>query len=140
MVVDNRWNRAGHKVIYAAEHLALAMLEVLVHAGKRLPDDMVHAALIVPAGIELEEADLDQVPDWRDRQSPAAQAYGSAWLSDGDKGSRAPLLRVPSVIVPQAFNYLVNPDHADFSISWGGPSASIEWDQRLKSLLGSANA
>jgi len=140
VVVDNRWNKAGHRVVYVAEHLALAMLEVLVHAGKKLPDDMVHAAMAIPAGIEWEDADIKQIPDWRDRASPMAQAYGSKWLAEGDEDMRPPLLRVPSVVVPQAFNYLVNPDHPVFDIAWSGSTSPVEWDLRLKSLLGSAGS
>lgn len=112
------------------------MLEVLVHAGKKLPDDMVYAAMSIPADIEWEDADLAQTPDWRDRASPAAQTYGSTWLAQGDRGARAPLLRIPSVIVPQAYNYLINPGHPAFNDAWGGRTAAVEWDLRLQSLLG----
>ena len=106
-----RFNSRGTAVVYAADSLALALLEVAVHLPSyhglrgrvafrlRIPDDLVET---------LAEDDLPA--DWR-ATPPArsAQLLGDAWVAE----ARSPVLRVPSVVVPHAHNLVLNPEHAD---------------------------
>jgi RES domain-containing protein len=100
-----RWNRPGLPAVYLAEHPALALLELRVNLDlppELIPDDYV--MMEVEAGLEPEDAAIspheppDRVAEW-----------GTRWLSEG----RAPLLRVASVLVPAAFNLILNPRHPD---------------------------
>lgn len=107
-----RFNSVGTAVVYAAESLALAMLETLVQAGdrRRLAPFRCISATFEEALVESVEA--DRLPaDW-DHRPPlrASQQFGDAWVVEG----RSAVLRVPSVVVPSEFNYVFNPAHPDF--------------------------
>jgi RES domain-containing protein len=95
-----RWNTPGRPLVYAASTAALAVLEVRVHLDlppELLPDDYV--LMTVDLG-DLAVEDVSDIPaNQRD--------YGDAWLREW----RTPVLRVPSVIVPEDSNVLVNPGH-----------------------------
>jgi RES domain-containing protein len=113
--VGGRWNSLGRPVIYLADSLALAQLEKRVHTPMRPPREMVAVEVIVPAaalagaeGVVLPEGwDADNV-DWS-VGTTASQSIGDDWLARG----ASMLLRVPSVVVPAGWNYLLNPAHAD---------------------------
>ena len=110
-----RWNSVARPVIYLADSLALAQLEKRVHTPMRPPRDLVAVEAIVPAaavasaeGVVLpDDWDADNV-DWS-VGSAASQCIGDDWLARGT----SLLLRVPSVVVPVGWNYLLNPAHPD---------------------------
>ncbi|WP_424814083.1 RES family NAD+ phosphorylase [Roseococcus sp. YIM B11640] len=120
-----RWNAVGVPVIYAASSQALSMLEVLVQGGDfSLPRAAV--AALLPDDLHVET--LDPLPaGWREVDSPTARAAGMEWLLSG----RGAVLRVPSVIVPEESNYLVNPAHPDAARIAVGAPVPVEWDPRL---------
>ena len=101
-IVGGRWNSPGRAVVYAAETAALAVLEVRVHLDLEwslLPPDYVLVAI-----------DLDELPIERVDAFPAdTVAFGDAWLSSG----RSAVLSVPSAIVPESRNLLLNVGHPD---------------------------
>ena len=86
---------------------------------------------IIPDAVAIE--DLTPLPEaWREIDSPAAMAAGTEWAVSG----RTAVLRVPSVIVPEEANYLINPAHpAAARIAVGDP-ARVEWDPRLFGIVG----
>jgi RES domain-containing protein len=95
-------------MVYAADHPALAVLEVRVHLDlppDLLPADYVLMRLLLPAPPETIHA-LPENP----------REAGDAWLAQ----ARSPVLRVPSVLVPAAGNLLLNPAHP------GAAAARIE--------------
>ena len=95
-----RWNRRGRPVVYCAEHPALAALEVRVHLDLPLelvPNDYVLVCVTLP---DRSAATVDSLPD-----DPAVS--GDLWLT----GAATAVLRVPSVLVPHAWNLLLNPAH-----------------------------
>ncbi len=110
-----RWNSVARPVIYLADSLALAQLEKRVHTPMRPPRDLAAVEAIVPAaavasaeGVVLpDDWDADNV-DWS-VGSAASQCIGDDWLARGT----SLLLRVPSVVVPVGWNYLLNPAHPD---------------------------
>lgn len=107
---DSRWTSRGQLVAYASESLALAALEKIAGAGRliRLSDMVYVAADLRADGIHV-AADL---PDGWDRRPPsdASREIGDAWLRSG----MTVALRVPSVVVPEGSNYVLNPEHPDF--------------------------
>ncbi len=108
-----RWNRAGTRVVYASDSLALSALEQFVHldkAARRL--QLVSLWLEIPDGVTIDILRIGDVPrDWRHEPPPlSTQELGNAWIG---RGSSA-ILKVPSVIVPSEFNYVLNPAHIDF--------------------------
>lgn len=113
--VGGRWTSVGMAVIHLADSLALAQLEKRVHTPLRPPRGMVAVEVTLPAAvlaaagtIEPPEGwDADNV-DWSVGRAPS-QGIGDDWLTRGT----SLLLRVPSVVVPVGWNYLLNPAHAD---------------------------
>jgi RES domain-containing protein len=107
-----RWNSEGIPVLYASSTLALAALEYLVHVdADDVPDDLIAMQIEVPDEAPLEEMAAADLPrGWnRKPQHPACVEVGDRWIADG----RALALRVPSAIVPEELNCLLNPAHPD---------------------------
>lgn len=97
-----RWNAPGRPLVYAASSAALAVLEVRVHLDlplDLLPDDYVLVT------IDLDCMLVEEVPSMPDDP----QAYGDVWLRE----QRTPVLQVPSAVVPESSNLLLNPMHPD---------------------------
>jgi RES domain-containing protein len=115
-----RWNTPGRPLIYAAETAALAVLEVRVHLDldwDMLPDDYVLVA-IDTAAIVAET--INEPPD-------DPRAIGDAWM----ESRRSGVLRVPSWIVPESYNVLINPAHPDAPSIQLGSVRPFQFDQRL---------
>lgn len=107
-------------MIYAAETAALAVLEVRVHLDldwDTLPDDYVLMSIDVGTIVPGTIADLPDNP----------RAIGDEWLRSG----RSALLRVPSWIVPESQNVLINPVHSDASSITISSIRPFAFDKRL---------
>lgn len=124
-----RWSSPGVRVIYAAEHLSLAALEVLVHL-----QDAAALRSYVAVDVEFDadlvtEVDTSTLPvSWRAYPvRPELEVIGNEWVASG----RSVILRVPSAIVPVESNFLLNPAHSQFeSVKLGRPR-SFQFDARL---------
>jgi RES domain-containing protein len=111
-MTGGRWNEPGIPMIYAAESRALACLETMVHLNAGgLPLNRYLVEIEVPDGIwsaaEKETAATLRV-GWD--AAPAGRAsigFGSGWA----RSKRSLLLLVPSAIVPEESNILINPEH-----------------------------
>jgi RES domain-containing protein len=112
-VDPGRWNAAGESVVYTAAHLSLAVLETAAYVNPAgLPLNRFVVAIDVPHDDwarreELDPAKLD--PAWL--AIPAGKAsvdIGSAWY----RSARSLLLVVPSAIVPEERNVIINAKHS----------------------------
>lgn len=106
-----RWNRVGTPLVYTSATRALACLETVVHLAKKpLPLNRYLVRISVPAAAWSAATELDPATLVGWDAAPAGKAsldWGANWTS-----SAATLLaRVPSVIVPEEFNVLINPAH-----------------------------
>jgi RES domain-containing protein len=119
-----RWNPPGAAVVYASESRALAVLETFVHLT-------LEARVIAFVLITLElpgRAPLRRRTDTRPPRSLAAsQEAGHAWLEDGDTLA----LVVPSLIVPQEKNYVLNVAHPLFANVTVAGTEPFSFDERL---------
>lgn len=108
-----RWNHKGTSVLYTSQNCSLAILELLVHTPHTLlPGDIHLLKLSMPDDLNTKTLNSDQMPgNWR--QYPATDSLadtGTQWLNS--QNSLA--IKVPSVIVPDEWNILLNPGHTDF--------------------------
>ncbi|HTY51522.1 MAG TPA: RES family NAD+ phosphorylase [Steroidobacteraceae bacterium] len=122
-----RWNSKGMRMVYAAASRSLALLELLVHVPRTsiprgylmlplfIPDDAVGSLATPPVG-------WDRLP-----YTPAVQRAGDAWL----RSSSSLALRVPSAIVRQESNLLINPVHARSAEIRSGEPEALALDERL---------
>lgn len=128
-VNGGRWNSKGIPMVYTAEHISLAVLEILVGL-----EDPIVLPNYVLFRVEFEEElvevlEHDALPgDWRASPPPlSAQAIGDDWAA----GARSPVLCVPSAVIPSESNYLLNPQHPDFGEISVGEAAPFGFDPRL---------
>lgn len=125
-----RWNKSGQRVVYTSDSPSLAVLELVVHAD---------AALSLRYGLIrcsfdnrlVEEIDGALLPDsWQTLVDPAytaLQTIGSEWF----ESARSAVFKVPSALVPEQCNFLLNPSHPDFRLITIEPMVIYEPDARL---------
>jgi RES domain-containing protein len=107
-----RWHTAGRPIVYTAQSLSLAALEILVRLKQtndiqpfwaysaEIPDSLLLKPNSFPAR-------------WRN-QIEVSRAFGDAWLD----AKTSPALLVPTIITPGEWNVLLNPLHPQFSVKW----------------------
>ena len=108
-LAGGRWNSRVRPAVYASSRLSLAALELLVHTDVPLvPTDLVACEIDIPDAVEIETVDVTDLPkDWRNAGHPGCRAIGDTWLAE----ERTAVLRVPSAVVPEEWNFIVNPRH-----------------------------
>lgn len=109
-----RWNNAGIHAIYAGLTPEIAALEKLMHTGDILPADLVLVLLELPDNDTLYEAPvLETLPaGWNEFPgSVAAASFGSDFLMQEKQLG----LIIPSVVIPESRNIMINPHHPDFT-------------------------
>jgi RES domain-containing protein len=130
-----RWNSKGVSVVYAAESLALALLEIVVAVGGiSLPKDYLYASVEIPSGIRVEHVDPVTLPSrWYVYPAPHELAEcGDRWIHEG----KSVALVVPSAITRIEENVLLNPAHADFKHLVISGAKPVPVDTRLIKMLG----
>ena len=111
-LAGGRWNSEGVPAVYTSSTLSLAALEYLVHVDiEDVPDDLIAMQIEVPDDAQVAEVSVADLPaDWNHQpRHPACVEIGDRWASDG--GALA--LRVPSAVIPEESNYLINPAQHD---------------------------
>jgi len=112
-IKGGRWNSKGLPVLYCSESRALATLELLVHTSYELNQrNLSLVTLHLPDNIKIIQVKINQLPkDWKNYPAPRTLAIiGDEWL----KKNETLALKIPSVIVKEEFNYMLNPVHKDF--------------------------
>ncbi len=127
-----RWNRKGTPMLYAASSRALACLETIVHFNARdlplnrylvelaVPDELVAAAVRFDPHAHV---GWDAIPE-----GMVSVAAGEAWVRSGTSA----VMVVPSVIVPEEMNFLINPEHADAQRITARKVRKWSYDARLR--------
>lgn len=104
-----RWNHTGFPTVYCSGSLSLAALELFVQLDSSSSISLV--SIEVQIAHHLIEHLENPPKNWQDYPLPhEAQDCGSDWI----KNARTAVLKVPSAVIPQEFNYLLNPKHPDF--------------------------
>ncbi|WP_022823737.1 RES family NAD+ phosphorylase [Hymenobacter norwichensis] len=127
-----RWNTQDKFVIYTAASRALACLENVVHrSGEGLNDQFRVLVIDIPDDVVVEDIPAIQLPaDWeKASRYSVCQPLGDAWY----ERRSAAVLRVPSSIVPQEFNYILHTRHPDFKRISIVAREEFMFDARIKS-------
>lgn len=107
-LAEGRWHtqRVGKRIVYLSDHPALCLLEMLVHIEREvdLPDTFQLLSVKVPDRL-VESLDENRLPAAWQQKLRITQRIGDEWLA----ARRSIALLVPSAIVPNAHNCLLNP-------------------------------
>jgi RES domain-containing protein len=117
-----------------SQHLAMAALEMYVHLPRPTPRGLA----FVKFGVRFRDTPIfrlgksDLPADWRDEPAGnATQAMGDDWV----RSRRTAILAVPSVLIPEETNFVLNPAHPEFpSIEITG-AGEFTFDPRLARLV-----
>jgi len=123
-----RWNPKGIPMIYTADSVALAALEVLVRLAT--PKHYFRVTYEIPERVSMETVAVADLPSNWLLPHPNAHLieFGGRWSRE----RRSLLLQVPSTVVRgEGWNYLINPHHPEFPLVIVADSAPFDYDFRL---------
>jgi RES domain-containing protein len=129
-LTGGRWNSPGVAAIYAGMTAEIAAMEKLVHTSDLLPQDLVLAVIELPDDANLYQRYFAKdLPDGWDALPSSASAIlmGDKFLLD----SKHLGLFVPSAIMPEATNVVLNPNHLAFASVTISIVRPFEFDSRL---------
>jgi RES domain-containing protein len=109
LLSSGRWHSRGRPILYCTENPSTALLEILVHLeidAEDRPERFQTLMIEGPDSLSIDTISLDPIPDLSE-----TQAIGDDWLAS----SSSLLLRVPSVLVPETSNILVNSAHPEMA-------------------------
>jgi len=132
--VAGRWASAGKKVIYAAESIPLALLENMVRRqGVGFNQDFKIVVIEIPDDISITTISVQKLkPGWRDfRDYSICQPLGNKWFDEQETC----LLKVPSAVIPESANYVINALHPDFLRIKIIQVSDLVPDERIEDLL-----
>lgn len=133
-LAGGRWNHKGTPVIYAAESRSLAALEALVHMSQA--EFLIKRKVVtieIPKSIIPKTIKTSDLPEaWR-RYPPFFKLadIGTEWAVE----KKDLLLRVPSAVVPEEFNILINPLHPDIKLVKISQVEDFVYDNRLQNSV-----
>ena len=125
-----RWNPIGMPALYCGTSVAITALEKFVHVGSSPLPPLVLVAVDIPDEASIYAPDFTTLPGGWDAlpTSASAQAFGGAWLA-----SNADLaLKIPSAILPEETNVVVNPRHPDYPAVKLTVVRPFTFDHRMK--------
>lgn len=132
--IKGRWNGAGNKVIYCAESIPLAFLENMVRRqGVGFNNDFKIMIIEIPDDLPITSIAVGDLKEgWRDfKDYSLCQPSGDEWYNEG----RTPVLKVPSAVLPQCFNYVLNTVHPDYTRTKLIDTTNLVPDKRIEDIL-----
>jgi len=136
--LSGRWNSSGKLVLYTSENISLALLENMVYrVGTGFNDDYKIMIIEIP-DVNLEQIDTKDLPkNWRDIESYFnLQKIGDLWYDQ----QKSLVLKVPSSVLPENFNIIINTTHADYKKVKLLHVLDYEPDDRLEKILKKYNS
>ena len=108
-----RWNSEHTRMVYTSESRALALLEITAHLNgvMEIPTDRYLVEIEIPDALKIQTLSIADLPKNWNAHPPSVftQNLGDSFVQK----LKAPVLKVPSSIVPQEFNLLINPYHPE---------------------------
>jgi RES domain-containing protein len=130
LYAEGRWTLRGKPIVYTSGSISLAVLEYTLNYRRR---GWVRASVlgraIIPDEVPIDVVTLAELPrNWSAPDPPSKlRDIGQRWLERGPSA----ILRVPSAVVVEEWNYLLNPQHADFKKLALGKPKRYQFDRRL---------
>ena len=130
-----RWNSEGYFALYTSASRSLALLETLAHTPAKMLDIRNYQliTLTVPDNTGIEKVDLASLPKFWD--APDTRIFTK---EIGDKFLRersALMLQVPCVLIPEEYNYVINPLHKDMGKVKISSMRRIFFDKRVQTHI-----
>jgi len=108
-----RWNSDGVHILYASSSRSLSCLENLIRRGSIGPGSIFECMIIFIPDKLINKINLSAIPKGWDGRDAASygicRKIGDAWTA----GNKSLALQVPSAIIKDEFNYLINVNHPD---------------------------
>jgi RES domain-containing protein len=125
-----RWNLIGEACLYASASKALSVLEYAANVSlEEMPYSLSVTVYQLPAkcwkqfGIESLPENWDLIP-----APEETKRWGSQYLQQ----AKILALKLPSVIIPSEFNFILNPLHPDFKKVKIKEVQAFTFDRRIK--------
>ena len=128
--VGSRWVPEGELAVYTSEHASTAVLENLVHMDpSHFRDNYILIAADIPDDLAMDVVSVESLePDWQSRyEDDTLQQVGKDWIERGESA----VLSVPSALMPQERNLILNPLHPDFTKIIIHEPVDFTFDKRL---------
>ena len=110
LIFPARWHSKGRAIIYTSESSAGAMTEHLAHLERtNMPKIFQLIEIEILDSVKIIDLALNALPPKWAAHEAATRAIGDTWLKRGSSLA----LRVPSILVPDSYNVLLNPAHLD---------------------------
>jgi RES domain-containing protein len=125
-----RWNRKGTPCLYTSSSRSLAILEYSVNVSlDEIPRSLSIVTLKLPD--QFLDVKIHELPgNWKDVPAPAStREFGTRLLEEG----RHLIIRLPSAVIPQEFNYIIDPMHKDHKLCKVVAVDDFVYDPRIKS-------
>ena len=132
--LEGRWNGDGKKVIYTAASVALAFLENMIRRqGVGFNSDFKTMIIEIPEDLKIQTIKAESLPaGWRKfTDYSKCQSLGNDWFDKGEK----PVLKVPSAVLSEEFNFVINATHSDFKKIKLVETADLVPDERIEDIL-----
>lgn len=123
-----RWNTVGVPMLYTTEHISLAVLEILVRTSIDLiPLHYFLLKIEVPDTLSVSSVNKTKLKkEWK--SDPAyTQWIGNEFV----KANKAVVLKIPSAIVDEEHNFIINTSHSDFKKIKISSSKKFNFDKRF---------
>jgi RES domain-containing protein len=128
-----RWNERGAPVVYTSSSIALAVLETLVHlSGITLPRNRYLIQITLPQQA-FDDATVFNAKSHIGWDALPAGLASIEWDSRWLMGAKTLLASVPSIVVPEERNYLINPLHPDMKHVKATAIRQWAYDTRIRS-------
>lgn len=126
-----RWNSRGRAVVYMSESLSLCVCENLVHMVKTpMLRSFKSIWVDIPESLILTLEEKNLPASWKAVPAPrSTRQIGDKWFDE----KATAVLKVPSTVVPDEYNFILNPMHPDFGELKIGKISDFQFDERLYS-------
>ena len=104
-----RWNSKGRPAIYTSLSISLSLLELLIHSIGYDEIQKNNLLTIDTTSLAMTEINSSQLKNGWQQDEEYTKYIGDEFLAS----LSTPLLKLPSAIIPEEYNILINPRHRE---------------------------